>query len=74
MSRSRRKTPICGITTARSEKDDKRRANRKLRRLTRTDPEKNLVMRDVSDVWSFAKDGKWRIDPTAPNLLRLMRK
>lgn len=32
MSRSRKRTPVCGMTTAHSEKEDKRRANRKLRR------------------------------------------
>lgn len=32
MSRSYRKSPYCGVTTARSEKDDKRIGNRKFRR------------------------------------------
>ena len=35
MSRSRRKTPKCGITNARSEKQDKRLYNRNHRRLIR---------------------------------------
>jgi hypothetical protein len=32
MARSRKKTPICGITTARSEKQDQLLANRRVRR------------------------------------------
>lgn len=63
MSGSRRKTPIFGITTARSEKQDKRLANRKLRHAVKqrlgTDPNGVLpVLREVSNVWSMAKDGK----------------
>jgi hypothetical protein len=62
MSGSYRKTPILGITTAASEKDDKVRANRRLRRAVRSiDLEAAEVLpdrREVSDVWSFAKDGK----------------
>jgi hypothetical protein len=63
MSRSRRKTPIFGITTARSEKQDKRLANRKLRHavagVLHVRPESVLpTLREVSDVWGFDKDGK----------------
>lgn len=63
MSRSRKKTPISGISTARSEKQDKRLANRKLRHAVKqrlgTDPDDVLpVLREVSNVWSMAKDGK----------------
>ena len=63
MSRSRRKTPIFGITTADSEQKDKRQANRKLRRAVANvlliDPEMHLPkLREVSDVWTFEKDGK----------------
>lgn len=35
MSRSRKKTPIIGITTAETEKKNKLEANRRLRRLNR---------------------------------------
>ena len=68
MSRSRRKTPICGITTAESEKQDKRIANRRLRRKVRAalavEPEGVLpALREVSSVWTFDKDGKMRFDP-----------
>ncbi|BDD05285.1 hypothetical protein [Aureibacter tunicatorum] len=62
MSRSFRKTKIHGITTARSEKQDKRDANRKFRRVSKqkvSDEERLFpVMREVSNVWAFAKDGK----------------
>lgn len=64
MSRSRRRTPIRAITTAESEKQDKRKANRSLRRTVRVillkDPEVDLLptIEEVSDVWDFQKDGK----------------
>lgn len=69
MSRSRKKHPFCGITTATSEKDDKRLAHKAyrqaLRRLDLSDPDNLVVplLREVSNVWGFAKDGKWRFDP-----------
>jgi hypothetical protein len=61
MSRSYRKTPITGITMARSEKTDKRLANRRLRRKVKTGA-LELRLREVSDIWGFEKDGKiyWR--------------
>lgn len=66
MSRSRKKTSITGITTARSEKQDKRLANRKLRRKTKQalryrdlDEWVLPVLREVSNVWGMAKDGKF---------------
>lgn len=68
MSRSRKKNPITGITCAASEKEDKRRANRRLRRVVKcgircTDEEVRYLhevmdKRDVSNVWTFEKDGK----------------
>jgi len=64
MSRSRRHTPIIGNTTAGSEKSDKQRANRRYRqtikRLCRGIIDDMLfpVLREVSDVWNHAKDGK----------------
>lgn len=69
MSRSRRKTPVCGITTAKTEKQDKRIANRRVRRSVRqemkTDPSAEVLplKREVSDVWAMDKDGKVRFDP-----------
>ena len=74
MSRSKKKTPIAGITTARSEKDDKRLANRLLRRATRLDPENAPALREVSDVWNMAKDGKARFNPANKSGRKLMRK
>ncbi len=66
MSRSKRKTPITGITTCESEKQDKRKANRKLRRKTREEIKKGNdtlpLLREVSNVWDFGKDGKWYLD------------
>ena len=64
MSRSRKKRPFCGITCSDSEKWDKRRANRKLRRINKerirkaVDPDDILPLkkRDVSEIWVFAKD------------------
>jgi hypothetical protein len=62
MSRSRKKTPIFGMTKAQSEKEDKRLANRRLRRaianLDLTEVEVVPVIREVSDPWLMAKDGK----------------
>lgn len=64
MSRSVFKTPITGNTCARSEKYDKQKANRRLRRRVRVaiavgdDSAVDLGIRDVSNVWAFQKDGK----------------
>lgn len=73
MSRSRKKTPINGITTARSEKRDKLAAHRRERREIRsrlsTESEPDMLPHrlEIANVWSFAKDGKkyqtGRIDP-----------
>lgn len=67
MSRSRKHTPKGGITTSTSEKDDKRHANRRFRRATavavQVEAEVMPELREVSDVWGFAKDGKrWHGD------------
>lgn len=62
MSKSRKRTPICGITTVESEKQDKLIAHRKLRAAVRvalaSDHEVMPELREVSDVWTFGKDGK----------------
>ncbi len=64
MSRSRKKAPVTAITTSTSEKEEKRDANRKLRRVTREKVKKGEEdlpgIREVSDVWDFSKDGKSR--------------
>ncbi|NJB82812.1 hypothetical protein [Wenyingzhuangia aestuarii] len=62
MSRSYRKTKIQGNTVAKSEKEDKQKANRKFRRVVKekvNQLENELPdRREVSNVWNFAKDGK----------------
>jgi len=69
MSRSKKRTPIGGITTARSEKQDKRLYNRRYRRackqLLHTTPECELMphLRECSDPWVMDKDGKIWFDP-----------
>jgi len=76
MSRSRKKTPISGVTTSNSEKDDKRQANRRYRRISKVlmqvrGDEALIDRRAISNVWLFAKDGKVRIDPRRnPDLMR----
>ena len=66
MSRSKRKTPVCGWTSAESEKEDKRTANRVFRRINkvrlRVDKEP-LVVRETSNVFMWSKDGKQLFDP-----------
>ena len=63
MSRSHRRTPVLGNVKARSEKKDKRWAQRVWRRqvrlaLRRGQWECLPTLREVSNVWAFAKDGK----------------
>ncbi|HXF38109.1 MAG TPA: hypothetical protein VN687_00210 [Blastocatellia bacterium] len=69
MSRSRRKTPIHGMTTARSEKKDKRLYNRRFRHVSKqalhVSPQQEPLphLREHSNPWSMDKDGKVRFDP-----------
>lgn len=62
MSRSRRKTPITGVTTAHSEAFDKKCWHRGYRHACRRAIQRgDAIMpdeRDHSDPWSFSKDGK----------------
>ncbi|WP_038218618.1 hypothetical protein [Xenophilus azovorans] len=68
MSRSRRKTPIFGIAQACSEKQDKAIWHRRLRAAERTilasaapaelDGHIGTHMREVSNPWTMAKDGR----------------
>ena len=67
MSRSRRKTPITGITTARSDHAWKKKAARKLRHRVKQHLGKTLDSDrfagkrwDVVDPWNAPKDGKFR--------------
>ncbi len=78
MSRSRRKTPIVGHTTAETEKTDKRLANRRYRRRVRqtldgVDPAADVLIphrNEVSNVWQFDKDGKQYLDSPEPKDMR----
>lgn len=87
MARSKRKNPICSITISGfngSEKDDKRIANRKARRKNNTNINKILVdvetsdkiifidkLREISEIWTMAKDGKHLFNPKEyPYLMR----
>ena len=68
MSRSRRKQPITGITTARSERLDKRQWHSRMRSQERAalsqrrlqDEREHIPVHrhDVGSVWAMAKDGK----------------
>ncbi|MDQ3287026.1 MAG: hypothetical protein M3Q42_01975 [Pseudomonadota bacterium] len=76
MSRSRRKTPIAGITAAPSEKADKQASHRLLRRQVRPliEATEGLVLpleRELTNPWSMRKDGKMYFDPEKhPSLMR----
>ena len=62
MSRSKKKKPIFGYTTCESEKEDKRITNRKYRRKINqsliSGKEVLPTIREISNIWSFGKDGK----------------
>ncbi len=78
MARSRRRTPIISITTSASEKQDKRHANRNCRSALRRALKRNgdldaavlPVLRDVSDPWAMAKDGRSWFGHHFPELMR----
>lgn len=81
MSRSRRHTAITGITSAASEKQDKRMAAGRLRMLARQalrDAPEDVVAPDrrlAGSPWTFAKDGKQYLrGVSAAKRQRLMRK
>ena len=69
MSRSTRKSPKIGITTATSEKLGKRLANRANRRLNNqimaksADDANIKPIRETSKIWAMDKDGKQHFDP-----------
>lgn len=78
MSRSRRKNPICGVTTAKSEKWDKKKAHRKERRKV-----KQALIEDAEDMphknefynpWNANKDGKQRISEDSDYYEKVLRK
>ena len=68
MSRSRKSLPIVGHTTAESEKHDKQVWHRRMRRRERqrlggvapatADDYLTTITHEVSDPWTFGKDGK----------------
>jgi len=77
MSRSKKISPVCGLTEACSEKQDKRLYNRRYRRACeqalRLNPKCELLphLREYSNPWAMDKDGKMRFDPKQrPELLR----
>ena len=77
MSRSRRKTSIAGIAKSKrkSEKYDKRLANRKQRRVTKEVMSRGKELlpekREISNVYSFVKDGKrWFDADKHPDIMR----
>ncbi len=62
MARSRRRTPIISSMSNSSEKQDKRHANRN--RNCRS------ALRDVSDPWAMAKDGRSWFGQHFPELMQ----
>ena len=64
MSRSYKKHAVTSCTTSASEKNDKRIAHRVFRKRAKRALKNNKLsllpfrMRDVSNIWCFAKDGK----------------
>lgn len=77
MSRSRRKTPITGVTLAESEKKDKVASHRSYRKtvaqlVTPTLETPLPTERQLTNPWSMAKEGKARYDPSLPK--KRMRK
>jgi len=62
MSNSIKKSKIAGHTTSESEKVEKREANRKYRRTikqkVKLGNDELPKIRELSNVWSFSKDGK----------------
>ena len=64
MTRSRKKTPMFGVSTSVSEKADKvaahKRERRKVRTRLRAEPDAAVLphRREISNVWAYAKDGK----------------
>ncbi|RQR90950.1 MULTISPECIES: hypothetical protein [unclassified Burkholderia] len=78
MSRSKRKNPIGGITTAESEAQDKEQWHRRHRRVESARLKKDAVdyepesHRTQSDQWKMDKDGKAYWGKDAPD--HMMRK
>ena len=77
MSRSVRRTPITGVTTASSEKRDKQDANRRYRRAERIALSQGDEIlpdrRELGDPWTMSKDGK-KWFGNSDSRVRLLRK
>ena len=77
MSRSRKKNPFSGHGGG-SEKLDKRKNNRRLRRKSKValeqDKEILPIMKEVSNPWSMSKDGKSLLNKDSDWYKREMRK
>ena len=82
MSRSNQKTPIFGITTAKSEAEDKKiwhsrfrsSSKQKLKNCIDYEEMIDVHFREVSNPWLMAKDGRQHISLTNPRLKEWMRK
>ncbi len=82
MSRSHHYTPISPVFDVDSEKPSKKLAHRRLRAAERMafancrdlDDLNIALMREVSDVWDFRKEGKFRFDAEDAEMSKLMRK
>lgn len=77
MSRSFRKTPVRGITSAESEKKDKAASHRIHRRTLKQKISDSLetplpTEQQLTNPWSMSKDGKFRFNPKKH--AKLMRK
>ncbi len=74
MGKSYRHTAIAGVASS-SEKEDKRKANRKFRRISkeriRNDLEPLYDLDEAVDKWSMSKDGSFYFDENKyPDLMR----
>ena len=84
MSRSRKKTPVCGLyfCSSYSEKEEKRIWHRRMRaavlvRLHDADPDEVVLPHEheIFNVWGMTKDGKQRFNPREhPKLMRKQTK
>lgn len=75
MSRSRRKTPIFGITTSESEKEYKRQENRRRRRkdnttLGKAEEDGYTTDKDFGNRWGGPKDGRRYYKKAKPKDMR----
>jgi hypothetical protein len=82
MSRSRKKTPVAGWTTAASEKESKKIINGRIRSKTKQilkNPEKAQeavfpIKEEILDIWSMEKDGKTYFSKNSKYYNKIIRK